>query len=120
MVGNGLLSNISKEDFVIRIRPMLDDENSWTGQVDITIVTFPENPLDDDDYNQLIHFSKMVCSSVPIMEEVEQIREMFNEYALLKEEEEVDIEDQNDVKKTYDGNVIHIKFDTDTDTEGSA
>ena len=118
MVGNGLLSNISKEDFVIRIRPMLEDENSWTGQVDITIVTFPENPLDDDDYNQLIHFSKMVCSSVPIMEEVEQIREMFNEYALLKEEEEVDIEDQNDVKKTYDGNVIHIKFDTDT--EGSA
>jgi hypothetical protein len=60
----------------------------------------------------------MVCSSVPIMEEVEQIREMFNEYALLKEEEEVDIEGQKDVKKTYDGNVIHIKFDTDT--EGSA
>tara|TARA_R100000329_G_C7552505_1_gene195238 strand:+ start:386 stop:742 length:357 start_codon:yes stop_codon:yes gene_type:complete len=118
MVGNGLLSNISKEDFVIRIRPMLDEENSWTGQVDITIVTFPENPLDDDDYNQLIHFSKMVCSSVPIMEEVEQIREMFNEYALLKEEEDVDTEDQKDVEKTYDGNVIHIKFDTDT--KGSA
>ena len=75
MVGNGLLSNISKEDFVIRIRPLLDDENSWTGQVDITIVTFPENPLDDEDYDQLIHFSKMVCSSVPIMEEVSEIRE---------------------------------------------
>ena len=117
MIGNGLLSNISKEDFVIRIRPMLDDENSWTGQVDITIVTFPENPLDDEDYDQLIHFSKMVCSSVPIMEEVSEIREMLNQYALMQEEE-VDSKDKAEVQKTYDGNVIHITFETDT--EGAA
>ena len=115
---DSLKANISKEDFIIRIRPMLDIDNSWTGQVDITIVTFPENPLDDDDYSQLTHFSKMVCSSVPIMEEVEQVREMFHNYAMAQDEVILDMEDECNVEKTYDGNVIHIRFDTDT--KGSA
>ncbi|OUU09825.1 MAG: hypothetical protein CBB98_09740 [Rhodobacteraceae bacterium TMED38] len=115
---DSLKANISKEDFIIRIRPMLDKYNSWTGQVDITIVTFPENPLDDDDYSQLTHFSKMVCSSVPIMEEVEQVREMFHNYAMAQDEVIVDMEESNEVEKTYDGNIVHIRFDTDT--KGSA
>tara|TARA_S200002703_G_scaffold149422_1_gene146952 strand:- start:18 stop:377 length:360 start_codon:yes stop_codon:yes gene_type:complete len=115
---DSLKANISKEDFIIRIRPMLDIDNSWTGQVDIAIVTFPENPLDDDDYSQLTHFSKMVCSSVAIMEEVEQVREMFHNYAMAQDEVVVDTEESNEVEKTYDGNIVHIRFDTDT--KGSA
>ena len=48
-----LIKEISKEDFIIRVRPFADDENKWTGEVDISIMAMPDNPMDDDDYNRL-------------------------------------------------------------------
>jgi hypothetical protein len=108
-----VLKDINKEDFVIRIRPMLTDEDEWTGQIDLAVMTFPENPLDDEDYAQLIHFSKMVCSSVPVMEAVEEFREMLHNF-VMSQEEEVDISLEDDVEKTYDGNVVHLTFNSNT------
>ena len=44
--------NINEEDFLIRVRPFADDEGKWSGEVDISIMAMPDNPLDDEDYYQ--------------------------------------------------------------------
>ena len=34
------------EDFVIRVRPTVSDED-WTGEIDISIISGPDTPMDD-------------------------------------------------------------------------
>ena len=56
--------DLDKNDYTVRIKPMLDIKGRWTGQIDMSIVTQPGNDLSDDDYYSLMHFVKMICSSV--------------------------------------------------------
>lgn len=115
-----LKKQIEDEDFVIRLRPYADDDGKWSGEIDISIIAFPENRMDDDDYGQVMHFCKMMCATVPIMEESKDIRDIVHEYVLNIIDNEMDIEVQLDnereagVEKTYDGNVIHLSFNTKT------
>tara|TARA_X000001388_G_scaffold76353_1_gene73490 strand:- start:761 stop:1129 length:369 start_codon:yes stop_codon:yes gene_type:complete len=113
-----LLNNFNDEDFVIRIRPFADDEGQWNGEIDISIMAFPENPLEDEDYGNIMHFTKMVCASVPVMEQEENIRNIMHEYVLkvLDNEMEIDVEleEEMGVEKTYDGNVVHLTFNSKT------
>jgi len=109
---------LQDEDFIIRVRPFADDDGGWTGEVDISIIAFPENPLEDDDYGQLMHFSKMMCAAVPVMEQAKEIRDVINEYVLNVIDNEMDIsvelEEEMGVEKTYDGNIVHINFNSKT------
>jgi hypothetical protein len=61
-----LSKEIQNEDLLIRVRPFADNDGKWSGEVDISIMAMPDNPLDDDDYYQIMHFAKMmydVCCS---------------------------------------------------------
>ena len=69
------------EDFIIRVRPGLDGEE-WTGEIDISIIAGGENPLNDEGYGQVMHFCKMMCSTVPIMEKDEAIRNIVHAYVM--------------------------------------
>ena len=113
-----LAKEINEEDFIIRVRPFADDDGQWSGEVDISVMAMPNNPLDDKDYSQLMHFAKMICASVPVMEEVEELRNLINTYVLdiLDKELEIDVEleEKCGVEKTYDGNVVHLQFNTKT------
>ena len=113
-----MIDNINDEDFVIRILPFADDDGEWNGEIDISIMAFPNNPLSDDDYGSLMHFVKMMCSSVPVMEQEESIRNLINEYVLkvVDNDMEVDVELENKmgVEKENDGNVVHLTFNTKT------
>ena len=120
-----LSKEISNEDFLIRVRPFADNDGKWSGEVDISIMAMPQNPMDDDDYYQVMHFAKMMCASVPVMEEVEELRNIVHEYVTKVIDNEMDIEvDLEDAGKeaysghTVDGNVIHLHFNTRT--KGSA
>lgn len=110
------------EDFVIRIRPFADDDGKWTGEIDVSIIAFPDNPMDDDDYGQVMHFAKMMCATVPIMEESKEIRDIAHDYVMEVIDNEMDIsielEEEAGVEKTYDGNIVHLNFNSKT--RGSA
>ena len=110
--------NINDEDFIIRIRPFADDDGKWTGEVDISVMAFADNPVDDDDYEQLMHFCKMMCASVPLMQESKDLRELAHEYVINYVDTEMDIdielEEEVGVEKTYDGNIVHLNFNTKT------
>jgi sulfate adenylyltransferase subunit 1 (EFTu-like GTPase family) len=113
-----LLTEVNEEDFLIRVRPFADDDGAWSGEVDISIMAMPDNPLDDDDYYKVMHFAKMMCASVPVMEESEDLRDIVHEYVVnvLDNEMEIDVELEEEVgvEKTYDGNIVHINFNTKT------
>lgn len=118
-----MMKKLNDEDYIIRVRPFLDEEDVWSGEIDLSIITLSGNPLDDDAYNSIMHLVKMMCASVPIMEEIETIRNVMHEY-VKSMDDEVDVEIQlekeleNKVEKVYDGNVIKIDFSTKT--KGSA
>ena len=113
-----LASEINEEDFLIRVRPFANDDGRWSGEVDISIMAMPDNPMDDEDYYQVMHFAKMMCASVPVMEEVEELRNIVHEYVTKVIDTEMDIdvelEEEAGVEKTYDGNVVHLSFNTKT------
>ena len=113
-----LLTEVNEEDFLIRVRPFANDEGAWSGEVDISIMAMPDNPLDDEDYYKVMHFAKMMCASVPVMEESEDLRDIVHEYVVnvLDNEMEIDVEleEEAGVEKTYDGNVVHLSFNTKT------
>ena len=114
MTKNKLLKQVNNEDFLIRVRPMLDEDNVWLGQVDICIISQPDNPCDDEDYSQLMHFCKMVCASVPVMEGIEEFRDALNAFVNSSEEEINEDAIDFEIEKTYDGNVVHLNFNTKT------
>jgi len=113
-----LLTEVNEEDFLIRVRPFANDEGAWSGEVDISIMAMPDNPLDDEDYYKVMHFAKMMCASVPVMEESEDLRDIVHEYVVnvLDNEMEIDVEleEEAGVEKTYDGNIVHLNFNTKT------
>jgi Na+-transporting NADH:ubiquinone oxidoreductase subunit NqrA len=113
-----LANEVNEEDFLIRVRPFADDEGRWSGEVDIAIMAMPNNPMDDEDYYQVMHFAKMMCAAVPVMEEVEELRNIVHEYVTKVLDNEMDIsvelEEESGVEKTYDGNVVHLSFNTKT------
>ena len=115
-----LAQHLQDEDFLIRVRPFANDDGEWSGEIDISVIAMPDNPMDDDDYYQVMHFCKMMCASVPIMEEVEDIRNVVHEYVMnmIDNETEIDVQLENEkeagVEKTYDGNIVHLSFNTKT------
>ncbi len=117
-----LFKEINEEDFIIRIRPFADSNGKWSGEVDISIMSMPNNPMDNSDYDQLMHFTKMMCASVPIMEEMEELRTIVHEYVLKVVDNAMEIDEEIEhtmgVEKTYDGNIIHLNFNSKT--KGSA
>ena len=110
---------IEEEDFVIRVRPSLDGEE-WTGEIDISIISQPGNPLNDESYGQVMHFCKMMCATVPIMEQDETLRNMVHTYVMeIVDNETVLIEEEEGLIITKeDGNVVHLNFGSKT--KGSA
>jgi len=115
------LFELSENDFVVRVRPTIAN-NKWTGEIDIAIITSAENTLEDDSYTQMMHFTKMMCATVPLMEANEDMRDFVHDYVVEEIENIIQTMVQNsepDVIITQeDGNVVRLNFGTTT--KGSA
>ena len=68
--------HLDKEDFLIQVRPKLNESLSWTGEVEISIISSDESCLDTDEMSALLFFCQMICACVPIYDEHDEIREM--------------------------------------------
>ena len=67
-------------DFIIRITPVLDEDNKWVGELRVGTITTDDNTLDDEDYSHLMYLATMLCSSVPFMEQNDKFRSMLDKY----------------------------------------
>jgi hypothetical protein len=114
------MESIDEGDFVIRVRPT-EVDGEWTGEVDISIISQADNPLNDEGYTQLMHFCKMMCATIPLMEMDEGLRSLVHTYVMevVDKEDEDMLEDEEGLIFTKEeGNVIHLSFGSKT--KGSA
>ena len=112
------MESIKEQDFVIRIRPT-EIDGEWTGEIDISIISQPEKPLDDESYTQVMHFCKMMCATVPLMEANKDLRDLVHNYVMeYVDNDEEDVVDDDVIITKEDGNVVHLSFGSRT--KGSA
>ena len=114
------MESIDEGDIVIRVRPT-EVDGEWTGEVDISIISQADNLLNDEGYTQLMHFCKMMCATIPIMEQDESLRNLVHTYVMevVDREDEDMLEDEEGLIFTQEeGNVIHLSFGSKT--KGSA
>tara|TARA_R110001592_G_scaffold121606_3_gene327452 strand:+ start:139 stop:534 length:396 start_codon:yes stop_codon:yes gene_type:complete len=115
-------AKILRKDFVIRVRPDLNKQGDWNGAVDVSIITDPDNKMDDEAYYQVLHLCKMMCAIVPLTEDDCDLRDDINDFI-----EKVVDKDYHDMVKrmkekskpkaniiNVEDNVIHITIDSDT------
>jgi hypothetical protein len=101
-----------EEDFNIRIRPALDGDK-WTGEIDISVLASTNSDLDEESYYQIMHFCTMICATVPLMEEDEDMREYVHDYVTSEFHERNEEEHINDFDiPSKHGNVVNINFKT--------
>lgn len=117
MIDKKIIDSLEKEDIVLCLRPTVTNGSEWSGDVSISIMAGRDNPLNDEDYYSLLHFAKMVCASVPIMEKSEELRDVIHNYVL----EEIDMENELDVEleDSDRGKVLDIKDNVVTLSFGS-
>jgi len=110
------MESIDEGDFVIRIRPS-EVDGEWTGEVDISIISQAGNPLNDEGYTQVMHFCKMMCASIPLMEMDENLRNLVHNYVMEvvdRDDDDVVEDDEGVIITKEDGNVVHLSFGSKT------
>jgi len=110
------MESIDEGDFVIRIRPT-EIDGEWTGEVDISIISQANNPLNDEGYTQVMHFCKMMCASIPLMEMDENLRNLVHNYVMEvvdRDDDDVVEDDEGVIITKEDGNVVHLSFGSKT------
>ena len=103
---------IKSEDYVIILRPHLDEESKWVGDVSVDIMTSDKNRLNDDDYYSLMSLASMVCASIPVMDRNPNFKKEceIESRLFLKSETEYAKERILEI----DDNVIKIDFKKET------
>ena len=69
---------LNNEDFIIQVKPTLKNDSEWTGEVDVSVITSSDNPLNDEDYYGVLEFCRVMCASIPLMERDENIKTKSN------------------------------------------
>jgi len=98
-------------DFVIRISPVMDSDDTWTGELNVGYLTMDENYMKEEDYAHVDIVTNMTLSSIPLMEEDLQFRSKLYQYTLdaLSETSEEHVKKVT-TEHEDDSNVIKLRF----------
>ena len=92
-------------DFVIRVTPVLDEDDIWTGDMKVGYLTLDENYLREEDYQHVDLLTNLMLASVPLMEEDIKFRNTLYKF----HEKMLKLQDKPKVSHTED-NVVHLDF----------
>jgi len=103
--------DFTPNDFVIRISPIMDDDDTWTGELNVGYLTMDENYMREDDYVHVDIVTNMALSAIPLMEEDLEFRSKLYKYTL----DAMSSTPEEHVKKVTtehedDSNVIKLRF----------
>jgi len=107
------LKNTKVEDFIINVRPSVDKNKRWTGEINVAIMTDEKNFLTDDDYHGLMAFCKVICCAIPAIEEDEYVREYLENKMEEHDKEESVAKPKAKIVDKHD-NVVVLSFDSET------
>jgi len=92
-------------DFVIRVTPVLDEDDIWTGDMKVGYLTLDENYLREEDYQHVDLLTNLMLASIPLMEEDIKFRNTLYKF----HEKMLKLQDKPKVSHTED-NVVHLDF----------
>jgi len=98
-------------DFVIRISPIMDSDDTWTGELNVGYLTMDENYMKEDDYVHVDIVTNMALSAIPLMEEDLEFRSKLYQYT-LKAMADTPEEHVKSITTEHedDSNVIKLRF----------
>lgn len=104
--------DFNPNDFVIRISPILDSEDNWTGELNVGYLTMDDNFLKEDDYQHIDVVTNMTLSAIPLMEEDLNFRNKLYKYtaSVLQQEDKKEMPEV----VTDESNVIQLRFNAQT------
>ena len=106
--------DFTPNDFVIRISPVMDEEDTWTGELNVGYLTMDENYMKEDDYAHVDIVTNMALSAIPLMEEDLEFRSKLYQYSLnaLREEGKDVTTERKSIVTEHDDetNVIKLRF----------
>ena len=98
---------LDDQDILIRMQPILDHQNNWTGDVNLQVIDSIANPLSDRDFNDIMFFARMTLVSIDLLRSDEDHAKKVYEIARSEMEEQL----KKPVAITnINGNVIKVDF----------
>ena len=110
MIEDKVFLDFNPNDYIIRLTPFLDDMGNWTGELLVGTVTTDENNLTEEDHFNLMGITRMVCASVPAMEENDQVRDVLNIIVDRIERDPDEGDEPQLVVSSVEENVINVNF----------
>lgn len=103
--------DFDSNDFVIRISPHVMEDNSWSGDIDVGVLTTDDNTLNRSDFDHLSMLADMLVASIPLMERDAAFRSKL--FDLINTEMNDTPTETTSVPEKYvslDDNVVKVKF----------
>ena len=99
---------LDDKDIIIRMKPILDHQNNWTGDVNLQVIDSVHNPLSDRDFNEIMFFARMTLVSIDLLRSDEDHAKKV--YEIVRSEMEEPREKPPVAITGRQGNVIKVDF----------
>ena len=99
---------LDDQDILIRMQPILDHQNNWTGDVNLQVIDSVANPLSDRDFNDIMFFARMTLVSIDLLRSDESHTKKV--YEIVRSEMEAPKEKPPVAITSRQGNVIKVDF----------
>ena len=96
---------LDDQDIIVRMKPILDHQNNWTGDVHLQVLDSVHNPLSDRDFNDLMFFTRMCLVGIDLLRTDEEWSKKV--YQMVRKE--LDDEMKPEIVSRQ-GNVIRVDF----------
>jgi len=117
---SSLKDAFTEDSFYLKFQPVFTPQGEWTGDVDISAIIHDDHTLNYEELGEMLHVLQMVCASVPLYEQHEDIKELAQaivDTAMEQPDSEYllgQTDKRNDKPSvTTEGNVITLKFNND-------
>ena len=112
------MQKIDPTSFYVQLKPDLDDEDDWTGALEVNILYDRQSPLKLDGFLHLKHLTELVACTIAYMEENPEFYEKIGDFLSSPENFE-DVEDYLEDEETpkiesIEGNVVKLSFKSGT------
>ena len=98
---------LDDQDILIRMQPVLDHQNNWTGDVTLQVLDSVDNPLSDRDFNDIMFFARMCLVGIDLLRSDETYSRKV--YEIVRKELEEEARPKLKLISRHD-NVISVDF----------
>ena len=98
---------LDDQDIIIRMQPILDHQNNWTGDVTLQVLDSVNNALSDRDFNDIMFFARMCLVGIDLLRSDETYSRKV--YEIVRKELEEEARPKLKLISRH-GNVISVDF----------